>query len=315
MRPRWALSTAAIGIALTTLTASPAMAVADEGSGNILLSNDGVSWGPSLTDPLFPSGTRIVPGDSLDADFWVKNNSDTNAWVSLRMNGLEVSFPQYALTMAVALDGATSGRAFIEGGQCYTLVPARYMTPGQALHIDTSLSFDAINSSLSQNKTAQLVFTVQLTEAVVAVRTPADCPVAPGVTPGGAAGGPTIPPSPGATTGTDTAQVGGEVTTEVFGQNTREGAEQDAAAAAPTTAGPHPRDPVICGGRIGAGLADQCERLIAQGEGIGRTPLYPNSGTFGAWWALLFGFVAVGALLTYLQRELRTRDRTIVWEH
>ncbi|MCW1249268.1 signal peptidase I [Acaricomes phytoseiuli] len=39
------------------------------------LSNDGAVWGPALTEAVLPEGQRLIPGEQLTRDFWVRNAS------------------------------------------------------------------------------------------------------------------------------------------------------------------------------------------------------------------------------------------------
>jgi hypothetical protein len=89
---RWALTAAAATGALLPLLALPSAALAAEG-GAALVSLDGTSYSAAPDGAIFDSGLVLIPGSSATGTFFVKNDSDRAA----------------DLTIAVANTSATSG--------------------------------------------------------------------------------------------------------------------------------------------------------------------------------------------------------------
>lgn len=67
-------------LAFVLAFASAAPASATEG---ISLSNDGTTWGETLTEPMFDPDVRWVPGDSRTADFYVRSDAPVTTRMTL----------------------------------------------------------------------------------------------------------------------------------------------------------------------------------------------------------------------------------------
>jgi len=86
---RAAASVLAVGVTtagLGCVVVPAAEAAPAPSTGLIGLSADGVSWGTSLSAPLFDPRVRWVPGDTRTAVFWVRNQAPSSGDVSVRFS-------------------------------------------------------------------------------------------------------------------------------------------------------------------------------------------------------------------------------------
>lgn len=145
--------------AAVLLTASPAVA-----AGEIGLSSDGVSWGSTLSQPLFDPGFRWVPGDRETASFWVRNESGDSALLDVAILGSSVDSLMETgdLSVTVAAEGG-NGTSTTKPGR-HELLSSRAVEPGQTERIDVTVAIDPAATNESQVKALDLRFEVRLTQ-------------------------------------------------------------------------------------------------------------------------------------------------------
>lgn len=137
---------------LTVLSPAAPAAQATVARQPLLLSADGLTWttGPDL--PLIETSERLVPGDDIPIDLWVRNDSDdpaeftiTGAWVP--------SDPSDAGDIALAADltAPRLGHQAIDGGD--------------SIRVPLSIGFAAASDNSTRTASATLTATVTLTQA------------------------------------------------------------------------------------------------------------------------------------------------------
>lgn len=94
---RWLAVAAMIGV-----TTSPAVA-----AGELELSRDGTSWSPDLSEPLFDSNVRWVPGDIRSSSFFVRNLTSQQGRLS--MDILDTAATELIDTGNISIDAQGAG--------------------------------------------------------------------------------------------------------------------------------------------------------------------------------------------------------------
>jgi hypothetical protein len=136
---------------------APALAAPPE----ILVSTDGHSYLPAASVDLFDDLDLIVPGDTMDAQLWVRNNSSTAALVRVAVTDLVVPSPAFG--SAVTLSSTINGASFVSplGGlsNCQVVVQAQTVAAGATMRVDFEVSMDSATSgTTAQGQTAELAF-------------------------------------------------------------------------------------------------------------------------------------------------------------
>jgi hypothetical protein len=155
--------TAALGIA--------APASADDA---LQLSLDGRHWSTMLTDTVFPRGSTLIPGSSLDGTFFIRNASGGPAWVRVGVSSLTVTSPELAIGMNLTTIGTTSDSASgttsrLSAGDIVCtdiLARATPLPAGGIVRVDASLAFRmSVSGSTAQQEAAQVDFIAELSDA------------------------------------------------------------------------------------------------------------------------------------------------------
>src|SRR5690606_8982626 len=94
-----AAAVAAIAFAPVLLLPSPAEAARDDA---VQVSLDGRHWADRLPDSIFPTGDRVVPGDTLDGTFYVRNGADEPLWLRVGLSELYVEREDLAIALQIA---------------------------------------------------------------------------------------------------------------------------------------------------------------------------------------------------------------------
>jgi hypothetical protein len=155
--------------------ASNSAAVAD--TNGLELSNDGVTFGPTLTAPLFDSMPPLVPTQSATATFVVRNGSAVPAYLSVVLGGRGWDSWDYAssLNVAAASPGSTSGQATLTStDNCAVLLHGRLLQPGEIAVVATTIALGDLGGVSGQQASAWMVLTVKLTQSA-SCRSPRAC--------------------------------------------------------------------------------------------------------------------------------------------
>ena len=145
---RWLAVAAMIGV-----TTSPAVA-----AGELELSRDGTSWSPDLSEPLFDSNVRWVPGDIRSSSFFVRNLTSQQGRLS--MDILDTAATELIDTGDISIDAQGAGGAWTPATQAgiHRLLSDGVVPGGATRRIDVTIAFDPASGNYSQLKSLALHF-------------------------------------------------------------------------------------------------------------------------------------------------------------
>jgi hypothetical protein len=158
------------------VAAFPALSARADSNG-LELSNDGVTFGPTLTAPLFASMPTLVPAESATASFVVRNSSPVAAYLSVVLGSRGWDSWDYAssLSLGASSPGGTPGTATVTSSdKCAVLLHGRLLQPGETAVVSTTITLGDLSGSSGQHATAWMQFTVKLTQSA-STRTPRAC--------------------------------------------------------------------------------------------------------------------------------------------
>lgn len=140
----------------------------------ILLSKDGSSWSETLTAPLFDESLRWVPGDERTATFYVRNDTDLAAAMSVDIlaGELEALLETGDIYIDARIDGGPWRTTQTTG--TYQLTQDG-VAPGDSYPVDVRVRFDAA----SLNDSQQLSFDFDVRVTLVQLDDPTTDPVLP----------------------------------------------------------------------------------------------------------------------------------------
>jgi len=121
----------------------------------ILLSLDRVKWFTTLPGGLFDAMQSVVPGDSAERIFWVKNPLDTPA--NLQIRAIDIWGSNHEYNESVAIAGFTArGDAGVpvpiaELEHCAAIIPAVVIPPGGEVRVSLTLSMLDVPQRVAQN--------------------------------------------------------------------------------------------------------------------------------------------------------------------
>lgn len=152
------------------LALAPGPAYADPG---LELSRDGVRWGPSLDQPLFNDGIRLVPGGQTEATLWVRNSTEGVATVTVVVRGARSTMPRGVLAaddFAVRVGrGRTATGAELAGCR---LLTTQVLRAGERRRSPVTVSLPETSRQVSEGRSLTLPVVVQLTAGRIARPTP-----------------------------------------------------------------------------------------------------------------------------------------------
>lgn len=149
---------------------APAPAAADDGP-RLLLSADGESWTSSTALSITDASERIVPGDAVPLELWVRNASTDAAEVAV------------AATWSPS-DPASAADTALAARLTAPEVPAQGIRPGAELRLPLTVTLPATTGNDTRAGSANLTLTVSLVQTAAGADAPA--PDGPLATTGGA---------------------------------------------------------------------------------------------------------------------------------
>jgi hypothetical protein len=161
--------------AILVAGASSVAAVAD--TNGLELSTDGVTFGPTLSAPLFDSMPPLVPTQTATASFVVRNGSAVPAYLSVVLGGRGWDSWDYASSLSVtaASPGSASGAATLTSNDnCAVLLHGHLLQPGETAVVATSITLGDLGGVSGQQASAWMVLTVKLTQSATS-RSPRAC--------------------------------------------------------------------------------------------------------------------------------------------
>ncbi|EFQ83860.1 LPXTG-motif cell wall anchor domain protein [Aeromicrobium marinum DSM 15272] len=152
-------TTVVLALVLALLVSSPAAA-----DPRIGLSNDGVTFGQGLAQPLYDPEVRWVPGDTRGSSFFVRNQAGEAAFLSIDVLGSEVDSLLETGDLTISARGADGPWRDISTTGTQRLVEDLGISSGQVTRVDVEVSFAPESVNQSQTKQLELDFRVRLTQ-------------------------------------------------------------------------------------------------------------------------------------------------------
>ncbi|MCU1570462.1 MAG: hypothetical protein JWR33_1203 [Naasia sp.] len=151
----------AVALALGAQSALASAASAEDSTG-MLISLDGSRWAQTPAGSLFPAGFALVPGGSMAADVWVKNDSSVPAY--LLVSVADASGTTLQFTRDLSLQATTQATPTTEpvsldaAGVCNPLLSGEVVQPGAiaTVHLAMAMSAEADNTAMGGIADARL---------------------------------------------------------------------------------------------------------------------------------------------------------------
>lgn len=204
-----ALLTVLVVLGVTTSPSSAAAA-----SGIIEVSPDGITYGSLYPGTLFGSIGHLVPGDSEQETFYLRNAGTEAGFLRITLTDVVAADADFADALTVSastVDRAGIAATISQAQPCWVLLEGQKVMPGESVPVTTELALADLDGTAGQGATAGLSFEVTLSSAAAQLPptscgqpgttvpvTPAPRPSVPAVTPG-TPGTPGLADSPVAT--------------------------------------------------------------------------------------------------------------------
>lgn len=187
-------------LALLPIAISGPAAVA---SGGAEVSFDGVAYSGRVTGSIFTSVNRMVPGDSQQASFTIRNGSSRPAFVRIVMKDARYDDAALAGAMTFSADAAGAAAAVVpllQAAPCWVLSEGQVISPGGTLRVTAAAQLGDLDGTAGQNATAAVDFGVSLSDIPPGTLAPDDCgsvDIAIPAIPSSATAAPATPPAGG----------------------------------------------------------------------------------------------------------------------
>jgi LPXTG-motif cell wall-anchored protein len=171
-----ALATA-LGLAASmTLGAAPSPASA---ATELLVSTDGVTFGPAFTHGLFDDIGAMVPEDTATASFWVMNPTVDPASIRVSVQEMVVSSPVLATSMMLSTwdegTGLTNTTQLNSLAVCDIVVPGQIMAAGAVIRVDMTITMLSVTGHMAQGQLGALNFLAAMRDAAAGPFPPSAC--------------------------------------------------------------------------------------------------------------------------------------------
>ena len=155
------LSLTALGITTATGTAASAE------EPRILVSDDGVTFAPTLTSALFDDLGMLIPLASIESSLWVQNTATTDGSLRLRVN--ELASASEVFSHSVTLTAMSGNKAWTstldELATCDSVIPTLPIPAGKTVRVDLVLAMADVDGLTAQDESANLAFVVDMRDA------------------------------------------------------------------------------------------------------------------------------------------------------
>lgn len=133
--------------------------------GGVELSLDGVSYTSSAPGALFTTISELVPGDSDQATFYLRNSASEPGYLRITLRDVVSSNTDFA--GALTLGASTAGHpgtpvSLLEANPCWVLLEGQIVAPGEVVTVTTSLALGQLNGRAGQGATATAALGVAL---------------------------------------------------------------------------------------------------------------------------------------------------------
>ena len=154
-------------LALVPVVAAPAFA-----DSRIGLSRDGVTFAPTLSSTLFDPDLRWVPGDSRTATFYVRNQADEPAILSVDVLGTRIDSLLETGDLTISVRGGGGRWRETSASGTHRLASEIGVGEGDSSRIDVSVALAAEATNQSQLQNLALTFRILLSQDVDAAAAP-----------------------------------------------------------------------------------------------------------------------------------------------
>ncbi len=113
----------------------------------VKFSTDGVGWSETPPTGLFPGVPRMVPGDTVSTQLWLRNTHVSPLVLTIVVTDIAYDSAAAGARFGLAgRDGAGEGlsrTALADIAACTALIPARTLSPGEVVAITVDVDLDA----------------------------------------------------------------------------------------------------------------------------------------------------------------------------
>lgn len=165
------ISALVLGVLLVVPGESPAFA-----AGEIEVSPDGVTWGSTLSAPLFES-VALVPRSSASAGFDIRNTGDEPGFLRIVLQDVTSTSAAFAgaLSIFLSVDGIAGSSAPISTATpCHVLFEGA-LGEGESAPVVATVALADLSGTQAQAATAQFRIGVELTDTRLDELPPTDC--------------------------------------------------------------------------------------------------------------------------------------------
>ena len=163
---RRAAATALVALLAMCVTAVTGTAAAAEDP-QILVSDDGVNFTPTLTDGLFDGLGLLIPLESIESSLWVQNTATVDGSLRLRVD--EFDSTSEVLTQNLTLTAESGNESWTwtldELAVCDNVIPTLPVPAGETVRIDLRVSMADVDGLTAQDESANLAFEVDVRDA------------------------------------------------------------------------------------------------------------------------------------------------------
>ncbi|HEU4808286.1 MAG TPA: hypothetical protein VFT01_08490 [Homoserinimonas sp.] len=189
---------AAVGLA-AGLIAMAGLTSAHAAAGAVEVSPDGITYGSSYPGTLFDSIGHLVPGDSEQETFYLRNAGTEAGFLRITLTDVVAADADFADALTVSastVDQAGIAATVSQAQPCWVLHEGQKVMPGETVPVTTELALANLDGTAGQGATAGLSFEVTLSSAAAQLP-PTSCG-RPGITvPVTPAPRPSVPVTPG----------------------------------------------------------------------------------------------------------------------
>lgn len=171
MRKVPGISALVLGLLLVVPGASPAFA-----AGEIEVSSDGVTWGSTLSAPLF-ANVALVPRSSASADFAVRNSGDEPGLLRIVLQDVTSTNASFAgaLSIALTVDSVVAPAAAVSTATPCRVLFEGVLGEGDSVPVGVTVALADLSGTQAQGATAQFRIGVELSDARLHALPPTDC--------------------------------------------------------------------------------------------------------------------------------------------
>jgi hypothetical protein len=177
-RARWSvISASVIGAVALVLAVAPAADAATAGQ-PVQFSEDGIHWSDSYSGALF-GGVLLVPGDSVDRAFYVRNNAGQPAVMRVTLYDVATTDTDLAdaMTVTTSTPSIPGSAVPVTAAQpCATLSQGQVLAAGDGIRLDNVVALADLNGTTAQAHSVSFKLAISLSSTDSAAPAPDSCP-------------------------------------------------------------------------------------------------------------------------------------------